>query len=418
MTQTGDRAPTFDRLKWLSAPLAVALLVLVGLAVSTEDRETFLTGQPSDELELDPAGGSPPGGEMTAPSLDEEENTATVGLGYDDGKAGVDLGGAAPSVAPRNLDGEPLTVAPLPLPLDAEPTNGSTGRTDDDRPAGYRLTPAGGLEPVTGASIRPGDAVLRAVGSEGGIGSGVDLLLPDGAHAEVRLTADSITVTAVAPSGRRTPIETTPGGRTDLGDGLTLDIPGPDPLTTGGDVAEGGSVDEPALDPLRLAALVLLAVVAGGLLVWLGRHRRAAVEEEPFGPTFVSDAGVPEERFDEFIAMLAADRDPARAIRLAFSAAERGVGGLPRRLTTETPFEWSERVVPGRVELAAPLRSLCDRFALTRFAPEAPTLADRDAAIADLVAVNRLATRHNLDSARHGVAGAEPDGGQERAGVS
>ncbi len=94
--------------------------------------------------------------------------------------------------------------------------------------------------------------------------------------------------------------------------------------------------------------------------------------------------------------MLAADPDPARAIRLAFAAAERGMGSLPARLDTETPFEWNARVAVDRAELNDPLSTLCSLFATARFAPRRPTPADRDLAVDELRLLAHLAN-HSPD---------------------
>lgn len=413
MTEADFRTRALRWLRWTIAPTAVALFALLGLAVSTEDRQAFQARDVADELEADSIA-SGAGGSQNQLPLDSVGPGATIGVGFEGGRADIRLGGDRPMISPGTADGEPLpNAAPLPLPVHQAPTGEAADRNDD----AYLLTADGRLEPLDGASIQSGEAVLRSgPPSDGGDergGAGLDILHPDGSHTEIRLqpsSAEGVTLTRVDDGGARTRVAVDADGRGELPGGIVIDVRLGERSSP---LAATPDEDDPAdprssIDLSRLAVLVLLSGAAGGLLFLLGRRRHSTVDEEPFGPTFVSQAGVPADRFDEFVSMLAADYDPARAIRLAFSAAERGLGGLPRRITTETPFEWCERVASGRSELAPPLRSLCDHFSRARFAPDQPTADDRDAAIADLVELNRLATTLSPDatgSGRQMIAG-------------
>ena len=416
MTEAGLRARAIRRLRWVIAPFAVALFVLIGLAVSTEDRQTFQTGDAIEEPVTErTSGGSDRWSSSTVP-LGPDDGAAIVGLGYEAGETDLRLGASRPAAAPRTGSGDRLPAVPIPDPgLET-----ATG----DRPAdGYRIGSDGSFEPVTFADIGPGDAVIRPNQD----GRGVDVLQADGSYTEIRLVEqglDAVTLTAVDPSGGRTPISFGRDGAAELTGGVRVTLPRqetlPHQMTLPGDtepVAGQPDVDDdPAsIDPGRVLLLIVGGALAGALLLYFRRRRRPVDGDEPDGPDYVSDVGVPEERFEEFVAMLAADADPARAIRLAFSAAEAGAGGLPRRLTTETPFEWCERVVAGNVELAPPLRSLTDHFARVRFASVPPSLADRDAAIADLVAVRELASAAgSAPTARDAVPGERPTAGSDR----
>ncbi|MGI9616222.1 MAG: DUF4129 domain-containing protein [Acidimicrobiales bacterium] len=410
MTEPGTRAHTLGGLRWLIAPFAVALFVVLGLAVSSEDRQSFQAGDEFDESDPEPFGGRDGNTELTVP-LADGDGAAVIGLDYDGGRADIRLGDGVPVAIPRSLDdGAPLSERAIPIPW------------TDDSPAtdrGFRLTEDGDIEPANLDAAGQGQPVIRSVDpdlAEDSTGqpfsSGIDVLHSDGSYTEARYVgladgtgrSPSLLITRVDPNGIRAPIAPGPDGRVALGDGVTLVVPvqaDPDapPIDAGAASADNRATegeDRTAFDPARLLALLAVTAAAGALLYLLTRRRPREIDEEPFGPNFVATSGVPEDRFDEFVAMLAADHDPARAIRLAFSAAERGTGGLPPRITTETPFEWTERVLVKQHHLAIPLRSLSDRFARTRFAAEEPTIADRDAAVADLVQLNRLAKSANV----------------------
>ena len=340
------------------------------------------------------------------------QDATVVVLGFEGGGIELELGGTEPLVARRRDPGDrPSPAAPLPLLMNGESV--------------YRITGDGRFEPLdarpTGAS-RSGEVIVRAVDanpdrdpSKEPRRSAIDVLHPDGSYTEIRAVDDRADnrLTLVETDGTRIPIEIGPDGRATLPDGVVVDLrtaeaitepAGADPV--GPQTGAGGSSTEQSWPAwARSVALGMVAIAAVGLLVVLVRRRRAVIDDQPFGPTFVSDAGVPDERFGEFTAMLLADPDPARAIRLAFSAAERGVGGLPRRITTETPFEWCDRVVGEQPQVIDPLQSLCQRFTQTRFAAVRPNATDRNAAVADLVDLRRLAAAPEARSAPRSPVG-------------
>ena len=395
--------------------------MLLGLAVSTEDRQSFRAGDEFDESDPEPVASSDGRTDLTVP-VAAGSGGAVIGLDYNGGRADIRLDDGMPVAMPRSLDdGAPLSERPIPIPGTGDSPVADTG---------FRLTEDGDIQATSPDAVTQGQAVIRSVtpelaGDSGGqpFSSGIDVLHPDGSYTAARYlaladTADgspSLLITRVDPNGTQIPIEPGTDGRVALGDGVTLRLPvQPDPDAAPSDAGVAPAEDarneddQTAFDPARLIALLALTAAAGALLYLLSRRRPHDIDEEPFGMNFVAASGVPDDRFDEFVSMLAADHDPARAIRLAFSAAERGTGGLPRRVTTETPFEWTERVVADHHHLAVPLRSLSDRFARTRFASEQPTTGDRDAAIADLVELNQLAKSANTPD-HAAVAGSPGD---------
>ncbi len=379
------------------APIAVGLLALVGIAASADDGSVH---GPADELERPPVTASiGPEGQAVQGAVADGAAPSTILLSDQGGRVELVLDGPEPLaiVLPRD---EELGPRPDPVPIAVEDASGnsvawvaSDGRIErlTDRPAD------GGR---SGMAIRAVEANPDRDPSSEPRRSAVDVLHPDGSFTEIRVVSEEpgFTLTLVDTAGNRTPIEVGPDGRATLPDGVVADVrtgsaaPGratDDGDATGDDPTQRGGTG--GVDATRALALMMAGVAAGGLLYLLARRRRSTIGPEPFGPTFVGDDGVPDDRFHEFVTMLAHDADPGRAIRLAFSAAERGLGGMPRRVTTETPFEWCERVVGDLPHLAMPLRSLCDRFARTRFAAESPDATDRDAAVADLVELHRSA---------------------------
>ncbi|MCP4227711.1 MAG: DUF4129 domain-containing protein [Actinomycetia bacterium] len=247
--------------------------------------------------------------------------------------------------------------------------------TIDDQ-AGYRLDPTGQLRPVTADQIQPGDLVVQPV--DGGIDivradRGRTEIRPEGTTGSSNEAGDEFAVTEIGADGVSRIHQPDANGQVHLDDGVTVQMPTPRPSL--------GIWERVTTTPWRWIVLgfVLLALSSIGVALYLHFNR-----PEPFGPGFVGQDGVPVNRFDEFLAMLAADPDPARAIRLAFAAAERGLGSLPARHETETPFEWSARVTTDHAELDHPLSNLCSQFATARFAPHRPSSADRDLAVDEL----------------------------------
>jgi hypothetical protein len=243
------------------------------------------------------------------------------------------------------------------------------------------------------------------------VDGGIDLVRGDGSRIEIRLGPDgaSIEATEVGIDGQRRPLEVGEGGEIDAGDGVAISTPDKGPADP---VAPQSLWEQATSTPWRWIFIGIAALAAISAAVAFVLHRKGS--DEPFGADFVGPAGVPRDRFGEFIAMLLADDDPARAIRLAFYAAERGLGGLPHRRNTETPFEWCARAVASHPQVTGPLTSLCSRYATARFAPEQPDPADRDAAVDELRAVFHLATEP-ADGATDGEAEPRDAAGRERS---
>lgn len=437
---------------WLVVPAVVGLLVILGLAVSAEGRDDFedsladrpqQQNQPDDDTgpaESPSADGQPLDGTSDRPDLDDPTSRPGGGGDLDqDGDAigGRDAGrqdGAGDSFdqggdsaydgdgRESNESGElgeaeelsfevladdgsvGIRLAPDPeTPAVAIPRGGDgrpgTRRTLDPRPDQegnlLRLNPQGDLEAAGGGDIRPGQLVLQP--SSGG----VDVVRADGTRIEFRVEdssgtgdadgnglADTLTINDIDTNGNATPISPDDNGRIEVGDGVTIQ------LRT---ESEPSTLWERATTtPWRWFVLAIALLVLASLSVAYYLHRTRP--GDPFGQEFVAPGGVPADRFEDFLAMLLADDDPARAVRLAFEAAERGMGTLPSRHTTETPFEWYSRVVADQEVFAAALNSLCSRFATARFAPDRPTSADRDAAVAELRSVAVLAGYRPADS--------------------
>lgn len=383
-------------LRWLVVPLAVGLLVLTGLGASIQDRRSVLADETDDRSE-------PIGGRAGDQDRSEQQNPrplddarsdpgsggSDVELASETGSVGVELGGDVAVAHPRTGEGAGEGTA----------ASDSSGAGGVALTSGMRLTDDGGLEPIDQADVQAGDIVLAS--AEGG---GIDVLRAGGGQVEVRPTDGGIDVAEVNANGERTPVAPNEDGVIDLGDGVTLRVPiGTGQATedassaaagpAGGDTQSFGDrvLDGPARRLLiAIAAVGLMAAAIGYLL-----YRRR--QEEPFGPDFVGPDGIPAARFDEFAAMLAADHDLARAIRLSFYAAERGMGRLPQRHSSETPFEWYGRVIVKHNYFAPALGVLCDRFASTRFSPTGPSPQDRDEAVAALIELNDLARGLRLE---------------------
>lgn len=344
-------------------------------SVATGDREDGNQDSDGDSFERGRDGSDE---ESTEPGELREAEPLSFEVLADDGSVGIRLGPDAETSAvaiPRDGNGRPGTRRSL------DPSPDQDGSL-------LRLNPQGDLEAIGSGQIQPGDLVLRP------IPGGIDVVRADGTRIEFLVEdsngsgaadgdglADTITINDVDSNGNATPIGPDANGRIEVGDGVTVQLR-PE--------SEPSSIWERATTtPWRwfVLAISVLVVVSLSVAYYLHRTRPG----EPFGPEFVGSGGVPADRFEDFLAMLLADDDPARAVRLAFEAAERGMGTLPSRHATETPFEWYSRVVADQEVFASALDSLCSRFATARFAPERPTSADRDAAVAELQSVAVLA---------------------------
>lgn len=411
-----------SNLRWLLVPAVVGLFALLGLAASTEDREEFEAGLGDNAQPVAPADGStdvgaaqPPNPEVnvsepppepaeatpettvpdaedpdpldgqterdrqqdtepddaeSAPALDQDESGPGEQVSFEIrselGAVGVQLVGdadAPPMAIPRSAAGAEGTRRAL------EDTGGPDGSP-------LRLRSDGELEPLGPASIGAGEFALGAAPG------GVDLRSADGTKIEFRVEGDGpdFTITGVDANGVTAPLRPDPSGTIDVGDGVTVQVHvEPEP----------SSLWEQATTPWRwfVVANTILVILSLAWAYYLHRTRPLVA----VGPGLDSAFGHRSGSFDDFLAELLDDDDPARAIRLAFETAECGLGTLPARLATETPFEWHSRVSARQAWLADDLSSLCSRFATARFAPDRPTPADRDAAVAELQSLAVLA---------------------------
>lgn len=255
-----------------------------------------------------------------------------------------------------------------------QPDPASVVEVNPDDLVAIRVDEDGNLEVVPLDEIGPDDTVL--VPADGG----VDLVRPDGSRVEFRVDGenDGVTATEITTDGREVELEPNPDGSVTLEDGTTVG-----PI----DFAEDGGAIERLLDqtadlpwPWVFGAIALLVLLSAGTALYLYKTR----PDGAFDFSQLAATGVDVDEFEDFLTVLSTDEDPARAIRLAFYAVERGLAGLPPRRQDETPFEWHHRVQQERPDLAEPLASICDRFAMVRFAPGQTTTADRDMVVARL----------------------------------
>ncbi len=132
-----------------------------------------------------------------------------------------------------------------------------------------------------------------------------------------------------------------------------------------------------------LVAVTIVSLLILAFLAW--RRPR-------FGPDYHAplEEDVHEREFNELVHLLGQDRDPNRAIRLIFEAAETKIEHLPKRIYPETPFEWSLRISGSQSHLSEPLNQLCDSYAKSRFGKERSTTHDRDVALQALRRLKHL----------------------------
>ncbi len=392
--------------RWLLAPVVgVALLALVALAISSDDRSTEpiqLDASPNEsDGDPEPSGTAPAAAEPTGddgPTGEEPSGEEPIESG------GVEAASVAVS-APGGELGIALGAGP---PVLQPSVGGAAGPTTElgpdalDGALGLRLGADGALEPVdVGSAIASSDIVAAPEpspapdgpdGTPDRPGQGVDLLRPDGNRVEIRTGGDTpsgIEVTSVDEAGGTETLTPDGDGRIDLGGGLALQLPAEAPVPPTPDGAEAEAEDDGGGLGIRWLVLALLAaVMVGALILRRLRSRSTAIDDRP--PAIVEppfEIGP----IDAFAATLRADPDPARAIRLAFHAASRGMGTLPPRERIETPAEWHQRVVGAQPHFGPPLGALCNQFAAVRFAPVQPSAADREEAVASLLQVHDLA---------------------------
>ncbi len=301
-------------------------------------------------------------------------------------------------------DGEPILIGaadgPVRIELESngdlvanQPSSDEAVTMDIDDLSAIRIDENGDLEVVPLDEIGPDDTTLVPNGD------GFDLVRPDGSRVEFRPDGenDGMTATEVSPDGETNELTPNPDGSVTLEDGTTVG-----PI----DVAEDGGPIEQLLDqtsdlpwPWVFGAIAVLAALSIGTALYLHRNRPPA----EFDYSRFAVAGVPEDQLEKFLAILTADSDPTRSIRLAFYAVERGMAGLPTRRADETPFEWLSRVEQLSPQMAKPLAPICDLFAMARFAPGQATLQDRDLMVEHLRELNWVAEQSAQQRTMAGV---------------
>ncbi len=259
---------------------------------------------------------------------------------------------------------------------------------DPGEPSAIRVNENGEFEVVPADEIGPDDTVLVPDGD-----GGFDLIRPDGSRVEFRPDGenDGMTATEVGADGTETELTPNEDGTVTLEDGTEIGAI---------DQAEDSGPIERLIESTSempwlwlLLGFGLLAALSIGTAVYLHRNR----PEEPFDYSqLVSPGQIPRDRFEEFLFMLQADPNPTRAVRLGFAAAENGLGGIPRKRFTETPFEWHKRVASKAVHKAKTVETICDLFARARFAPGESPEADR----AQMIVQLRLLHEQNSDWSR------------------
>lgn len=368
-----------SRLGWLAVPAFLAVLVLVGLGVSTEGRSDF-------EQRTTDAGQDGDGDGDAAQDAGpvEEQDQAVQPQPADDAEP---TDGFQPDAEDRELaeitvatetgeiiiqvdeNSQPIRLTPIGPDGAGEPV-----QIDPDDLVAVRLGQDGQLEVIPLDEVGPDDTIVTP--ADGGF----DLQRPDGSTVEFRGDGENggITATEIAPDGTETELEPNADGSVTLSDGTTV---GPiDVVDELGPVERLIERTRQLPWPYLAAGLVLLVVASVALALFL--RRRSSQE---FDLSQLASAGVPEGRFNQFLDSLRDDPDPSRAIRIGFSVAERGLGGVATRRPDETPFEWHRRVSEGGASngtaVASTLGQICDLFARARFAPGHSTEDDRAAMI-------------------------------------
>ncbi len=355
----GAQARLPGALRWLAVPVVLALLVLVGMATTATQQDSSNRGEETagagaaDRAEDQPV--------ASADASDTDNEPVTVTARTDRGDVDITF----------DVDG----VARL-SPTGGESGDTGVGPTVDLVPgteAGFTLSEDGRLEPVAPGQLGDDDVGFRS-DREGVIvdvpGDTPILLRPNGAQGGVSASDVDLDYQTIPPDEN---------GEVVLADGTTL-TPIENPAPT--QVAVLDSDDLPWTWVFgTIATVAVISALTGYLL-----HRRRPeplVTDAGFmvtaGVDTMSDSG-----FQQFLRELAADPDPARAVRLGFHAAEQGLGVLPPRKRSETPNEWAARVAGTRPELSAALTSLCDVFARARFGPEPVGHHDRATVIEQL----------------------------------
>ncbi len=388
---------TSRAIRWLLAPAFVLLIVIVGMAVGSEDRSQFGQAGQNPSPAEDRSTGPRTSGEGSGSPSNSSRGDDLSGLQVDDAgpietTSNLEIRGRAGSVDVQlNPDGPELA-----FPRGADGTGGlATELTTDGMPpdTGFRLAPDGRLELVPADEVAPGDIVLQPHPD------GLSLPLGDGDRLDVRVVGDDevLRFDRVSSDGLSQPVVPDADNVIELGDGVSIRLPTP---------PDQAAPSPPRGINWRLFLIWLTVMLVGSLGLAYHLHRNG--DPILFTDRFTAPDELPVDRLVDFLAALRADPDPARAIRLAFQGAEQGLGTLPAREATETPFEWHRRVADRQPHLDRELGSLCSLFTTARFAPERPHPADRDVAVDNLARLADLAGYHEPDDRATAIPVAVP----------
>lgn len=390
-----------SELRWLAIPALIGLITLIAVGTTTESRDEALEDDPfstesdnGDDNSFEPSDfddlldngdfddglfDSPPSGTPSQP-VELSPDTDDGGLGGLPGPFGRPTSGPRIDVDVRNADGDGIGFDlsgedPVAYPI----VDGSIGdpvTLDADTLAageGVELSSDGDLAATTERPTDDSSVVVRPTPD------GLDVIQADGDVVEIRPAPPTdenptgFSVTSTGPDGTDTELVPSETGEVDIGEDMTVGLP-PPPRS----VWEVATRTPWRWIVLGYSILAMASIATAAYLHITRPQRREWPEEDlshalPVGATLV-----------ELLDWLRAEPDPARAIRLVFSVAEGGMGRLPARARTETPFEWHERVSATWSDLAVPLGSLCNRYATARFAPDRPTRTDQLAAVDEL----------------------------------
>ena len=391
-----------SRLGWLAVPAFLAALVLVGLGVSTEGRSEFerrtnQAGQEDQGRPIEQPGRIEGSDGRPSPSPDLGQGDQAVATDAVTGREGeITLATETGEIVIQtDENGQPILLTPV-----GPDGTGQPIEIDPDDLVAVRLGEDGQLEVVPLDEIGPDDTLL--VPADGGF----DLRRPDGSVVEFRADGrnDGITATEISPSGEAIELEPNPDGSVTLSDGTTVG-----PIDLVDDLGPVERLIERTRQlpwPLLAAAVVLLALGSIALALYLHRKR----SDDAFDVGQLARPGVSDSRFEVFLDSLLREPDPSRAIRVGFSVAERGLGGIPSRRQDETPFEWHRRVGEPGQGVSETLGRICDLFARARFAPGGSTEDDRRAMVEALGRLHQLGRRSDqVDGADHPTTPLEPD---------
>jgi hypothetical protein len=317
------------------------LLALVGMALSSNPEPEQANTGPTQPTQVEPRELDDP----ASPADDGDNDTAdspsvTISTERGDVDIRFDPGG----VARASVDG------------------GTEFDLVQGTESGLRLDSDGRLEPVPPGQIEPDDLGLTPTGR------GIDVLSPGNPVVELRPDGVTGGISATEFDGDNATTLTPNDGVVELNDGSTISPVEPP--------ADGLLVAAPAGPmPWRWIFTTIAALAVGSATIGYLLHRgyQEAELRVPMAPTTTRI----DENFEQFLARLAADDDPTRAIRLGFHAVEQGLSGLPVRDENETPFEWHHRVANTVPTVDEPLGRICDLFAKARFAPGDATEDDR-----------------------------------------